>query len=282
MGQTISEQKQKAKEEAGADEKECNDSLNSLLALANTQADQFYQFVLTSGPQDKLLAVDIVIQHQTQIKCSVDSNTTAFQDALKSSIKAFASGEFVDGLCSVVGMAMQVLVGNYNGNISRKQDYIIVLGLLGGIVRVDYLLYSYQFTSDHLISISKNVLLADVVISSACCDTLNENTIRALVQTQYGALPIEEQKQIAGLLIDELARWKKKNAALLYRMPAISNTPIMNGSHSSSGVECDGCGVKSIIGTYYKCSLCPNLAFCGACEQNKDHPHSVMKTTCSN
>jgi hypothetical protein len=42
-------------------------------------------------------------------------------------------------------------------------------------------------------------------------------------------------------------------------------------------VSCDGCGVHPIVGTRYKCSVCPDFDFCETCEATRDHSHPFLK-----
>jgi len=42
-------------------------------------------------------------------------------------------------------------------------------------------------------------------------------------------------------------------------------------------VRCDGCDMAPLIGTRYKCSICPDFDYCEGCEQEKEHPHAFIK-----
>ncbi len=43
------------------------------------------------------------------------------------------------------------------------------------------------------------------------------------------------------------------------------------------GVSCSGCGALPIVGTRYKCSVCPCFDFCENCEENRTHMHNFIK-----
>jgi hypothetical protein len=43
------------------------------------------------------------------------------------------------------------------------------------------------------------------------------------------------------------------------------------------GVSCTGCGALPIVGTRYKCSVCPCFDFCENCEENRTHMHNFIK-----
>lgn len=40
---------------------------------------------------------------------------------------------------------------------------------------------------------------------------------------------------------------------------------------------CDGCEMYPIIGTRYKCAICPDYDFCEKCESTKEHNHPFLK-----
>ena len=41
--------------------------------------------------------------------------------------------------------------------------------------------------------------------------------------------------------------------------------------------ECNGCGIKPIVGIRYVCSECKNFNFCETCEENVKHEHYFLK-----
>lgn len=65
----------------------------------------------------------------------------------------------------------------------------------------------------------------------------------------------------------------KKNGKLKAKAPIVPKLKV------HSGVSCDGCGMNPIIGSRFKCSLCPNFDYCEKCEElNKDlHLHPFIK-----
>lgn len=44
-----------------------------------------------------------------------------------------------------------------------------------------------------------------------------------------------------------------------------------------SYVNCDGCGVKGLVGIRYKCAVCPDFDFCEKCEATIPHSHPFLK-----
>lgn len=67
--------------------------------------------------------------------------------------------------------------------------------------------------------------------------------------------------------------------------PSASSASSSSSASSASGKPvhahffCDGCGAKPIVGTRWRCSICPNFDLCDACEQADKHPrdHPLLK-----
>lgn len=71
---------------------------------------------------------------------------------------------------------------------------------MGYPYRVDMYLYTYQFTSETLIKVTKNVLAISIVISSVDIGGLDDGTIGAMVQLCYG----DADESIQQAIIDRL------------------------------------------------------------------------------
>jgi hypothetical protein len=55
----------------------------------------------------------------------------------------------------------------------------------------------------------------------------------------------------------------------------ITNSNISTTIHKD--IQCNGCGMESIYGIRYKCTICPNFNFCSICENIKEHEHPFLK-----
>lgn len=71
-------------------------------------------------------------------------------------------------------------------------------------------LYTYQFTSETLIKVTKNVLAVSIVISSVNISALDDSTIGAMVQLCYGAAEDAIQQNILDKLLTIKAKMKKE------------------------------------------------------------------------
>ena len=72
---------------------------------------------------------------------------------------------------------------------------------MGYPYRVDMHLYTYQFTSETLTKVTKNVLAISIVISSVDIGGLDDSTIGAMVQLCYGDADASNQQAILDKLI---------------------------------------------------------------------------------
>lgn len=59
----------------------------------------------------------------------------------------------------------------------------------------------------------------------------------------------------------------------------ISKQVNMNPQNVHKGIRCSNCGMENIVGTRYKCTICPNFNLCEICEENIDHDddHALLK-----
>jgi hypothetical protein len=67
---------------------------------------------------------------------------------LTESIGNFVKGNFLDGMSKILSVGLKTVLGNFNGQKSEKQAYFIVLGESGGILRIDYLIYAFEYKSE--------------------------------------------------------------------------------------------------------------------------------------
>ncbi|KAK4034406.1 tyrosine phosphatase protein [Parachaetomium inaequale] len=198
MGQSISAIKDAAVKQNQEAEKTANDSLTALQDLAKLQVQLFRAQVINDKdplkiPIGKMIVEDVVI------KCSVEQDGDKIAGEVKETYKQFASGEIADGIGSVLSMGLKALFGNAAGNSNQTTNFIAVGGL-GYPLRVDMLLYTYSFTSDSLIKVTKNVVAISLVVSSVDMKAMDDATIGATVQYCYGGAAEDVQQKIVDKL----------------------------------------------------------------------------------
>ncbi|KDQ51043.1 hypothetical protein JAAARDRAFT_541243, partial [Jaapia argillacea MUCL 33604] len=202
MGSTISALKKSL--ENPEQEKEANDALNVLTQVAKTRIDTFYQRVISPQFDPGLVPISKVIYKYQYFQCGVSNNASDVSSAISDSLGAFISGDVQKGVNTIVGSALGYLLGNYSANASSTTIYALTTGELGGLCRIDADFYSYEYTSKSLTSITKNVVVCSLVISSAKLDNLNLNDVTGIVQTLYGGVDIGTQRRIRDQLWEQV------------------------------------------------------------------------------
>jgi hypothetical protein len=202
MGQTISSIIGDPKK----DEETAKDALNSLMELAKAKSIIFNEQILASKSNNMEIPINKILIKDYTIKASVSSDSKNLADSVKSTIGNFANGDFVDGITDVLKVGLNALFGNFSGSTSEKQLYLISVGPLGGIFRIDYYMYSYRFQSKTLRDYASNVVTVSYVVSSVETKDLDLNTLIDIVQICYSGIDVEKQKTILEMLKKEIIK----------------------------------------------------------------------------
>lgn len=80
---------------------------------------------------------------------------------------------------------MDALFGSYAANKYSLTTYAITTGKLGGVARIDTDFFSYEFRSKKLSHITRNVVVATVIVSSADLTGLKKNDVNVIVESVY-------------------------------------------------------------------------------------------------
>ncbi|TFY71359.1 hypothetical protein EVG20_g1660 [Dentipellis fragilis] len=195
MGSTISSIMEGV---AGDDQKEkqANDALNVLMQVATNRQTLFYDHIRSPEFDPGLVPMSKVIYKYQSIHCSVTSNADDISKSITDSLGDFIDGDVAKGVTNIVQSSLNFLFGNYAANSSSTTMYTLTTGSLGGLARIDTDFYSYEYTSETLSTITKDVVVCSVVISSADVTGLNKNDISAIVQTLYSASDPTQQVKI--------------------------------------------------------------------------------------
>lgn len=89
--------------------------------------------------------VPIVAFVDTSEKYSVDVSN-APDDAITTSIKEMFGGNIIQGLVSLIGVALNQFLGNTQAGVSEQNDYHIVFSD-NALLRIDVMSYKYEFSS---------------------------------------------------------------------------------------------------------------------------------------
>ena len=57
----------------------------------------------------------------------------------------------------MLSFGLKAVLGSYSGQTSEKRGYFIILSDIGAIYRIDYYIYSFEYKSETLVKVAKNV-----------------------------------------------------------------------------------------------------------------------------
>ncbi|KLO12266.1 hypothetical protein SCHPADRAFT_829768 [Schizopora paradoxa] len=219
-------------------EKTAQDALNSLVAIAQNRQEMFYDHITSPNFDPKTIPINKVIYKYQFFRCGVAKEAGVVDD-IKDSLDAFVNGDTANGLAKIATSCFSALFGTYSANQSQKTVYAITTGELGGVSRIDADFYSYEYTSDTLAKITKNVVVVSIVVSSAKIDELDFNDVSTIVQTVYTASTTEEKKKIRDQIWEavELSRGGKPKGPL--GRGKEENAPAKSGSNVLDGISQD-------------------------------------------
>lgn len=140
MGTSISqqvEQKQKENDDKAVEDLQMLQELmvNKIAAARGQMREQALQDV----------KVPIVAFVDTSEKYSVSVSNVP-DDAITTSIKEMFGGNIIQGLSSLIGMALHKFLWNTQAGASEQNDYHIVFGN-NTLMRIDVMFYKYEFSS---------------------------------------------------------------------------------------------------------------------------------------
>jgi len=204
-----------------------NDALKSLTDLAEAQSDLFYSKITNSSFDAKMIPIDKVIQRDTIMRANVSKSGDNLTDGVKEIVGNFASKQWGDGIANLLSVSLKALFGSYSGNTSKTQSYVVSVGALGGIFRIDYFIYSYRFQSETLLKVASDILLIDVVVSSVDINTINDNTLITLVQKQFGDELIETQKSFLKEIREQLRELRSYEKSSFVERPTPIAFPLL-------------------------------------------------------
>lgn len=203
MGNTPSQIRAMAKSTNGENEKVANDALNNMGTLAREKMKNFKLAVMSNNESHEVPVDKVLYQHQ-MLCCSVSENDEKLTGTVKDLVTNIANGKYVEALLTGANTVLNSLFGSMVGNEGEHSFYRIVVGPLGGIRRVDINLYMWAFSSETLLTLTKNILVVSVVVSSVDVQALDVSTLRVAIEQTCGD-DIEMGKK---LLNDILFEWK--------------------------------------------------------------------------
>lgn len=215
MGNTPGQIRAAARSSNADNEKLAMDTLNTLGVVAREKMKNF-QLKVVSNDSSHEVPVDKVLFNNQLICCSVSENDTKLKDTVKELVGNITTGKWIDAIVTGANGVLDALFGGMVGSEAEHTLYRIVVGPFGGIRRLDVNMYMFQFTSEAVLAITKNILVLSVVVSSVDPQVLDIPTLRVAIEDAYG----EDLDTGRRLFDDVVAEWNaEKKMAITGVMP---------------------------------------------------------------
>lgn len=101
---------------------------------------------------DRTLPIVAVIDKTEKYKLDVSE---AGNEEVMKGIKDLLTGKYLKGLCNIVGTAITVFLGSESEGESQETGFHVVYAN-NGLLRVDYMIYKYHFTSEAILKKHEN------------------------------------------------------------------------------------------------------------------------------
>lgn len=94
-------------------------------------------------------------------------------------------GAYANAVGATLSLAATTLFGQYHGSFKAVTKHAITIGVNGGIMRVDSLIYLKKIKSKRLQGVMKNILMVCYMVSSVKTDSITPNDIKVLVDISF-------------------------------------------------------------------------------------------------
>ena len=148
MGQVISEFL------GGDAEAEVKESLQILQKLVSAKLEAYATEMEARAFEDKSLPILAVVDKTEEYTVKASKGTS---DKVAGVVDSLFEGAFMDGLKKVVSTALDELLGNASAGEKEKRDFHVIYAN-NSLLRVDYHMYKYDFSSDGLRHKAENAL----------------------------------------------------------------------------------------------------------------------------
>lgn len=136
----------KIKEQQEANEKDTLEKLQTVHKLMVDKVAATSTKLQNEAIEDKSLPIVSVVDKSQQYKVQVSS---APDPQVTGAIGQLLSGNFLAGLTSLIKVALNEFLGNTSAGESEKVDFHVIYAN-NSLLRIDYMLYKYEFASSGL------------------------------------------------------------------------------------------------------------------------------------
>lgn len=198
MGNSIEAKKQE-QEENDAKAKEMLNTMNNLMTQKCAATSAQFKDAAVADPTLPIVAVvDKTEKYMLNVKSVANDDVT-------SGLGEVLSGQFITGLGDMISGSIQVFLGDTSEGQSEETDFHIVYAN-NSLLRVDYLMYKYNFSSQGILSKYENAFCYVMQIGVLDLEKVNPQILLYEMTKTIGQDNLKE----AAADLDQLAQFAKE------------------------------------------------------------------------
>ncbi|XP_078375436.1 uncharacterized protein LOC144658827 [Oculina patagonica] len=177
--------------------------------------------------EDKSLPIVTVVDKSQKYKIKV---TNAPDQAISGAIGELMSGNFLSGLTSLITVALNQFLGNTSAGESEKIDFHVIYAN-NSLLRIDYMLYKYEFTSSGLKTQFQNAFCYYMQVAILDLEKVNPQVLLYELTRAIG----EDNLPSAAEHLQSLAGFAKQLYSTVHQLKTAAITEGGSESGSSGG-----------------------------------------------
>lgn len=198
MGNSV-EAKKEEQEQDDAKAKEMLNTMNNLMTQKCAAISAQFKDAAVADPTLPIVAVvDKTEKYMLQVKSVANEN-------ISNGLKEVLSGQFMKGLEDTITGAMQVFVTDESEGESQETDFHVVYAN-NSLLRVDYLMYKYNFSSKGILSKYENAFCYVMQVGVLDLEKVNPQILLYEMTKTIGQRDLED----AAKNLDQLAKFGKE------------------------------------------------------------------------
>lgn len=114
--------------------------IDSVMENLQNESKDFERACIAEIQGDKKLPISKILKTNYEVSCSVKEDPTMVAKAIENVAQQMMDGEFAKAISTVLSTAITVMVGKRSASSEKKRSYIISVGELGSVMRIDYMI----------------------------------------------------------------------------------------------------------------------------------------------
>lgn len=218
----------KIKEQQEKNEAETSEKLQVIHKMMTDKITATSSKLQNEAVEDKSLPIVSVVDRSQKYKVSV---TSVPNQEISNGIGELLSGNFLSGLQSLISVALNEFLGNASAGETEKTDFHVIYAN-NSLLRLDYMLYKYEFTSTGLKSNYKNAFCCFMQIRVLDLEKVNSQTLLYELTRAIGEQNLPEAAQH----LEELAKFAKELYSTIHQLKtaAITDQVVPGGGGGGS------------------------------------------------